>query len=249
VKAKVKQVRNCGVSRWMVDLRCFNAGRKFFETEEEARTHWDAKAGEVRQFGVGALALRHEQRIKFLAAEEKLNPIGADILQAVEFFLKFHKTKETRTLKLAFDEFVASKQASGKRPSYLRTLKYTIGRFVEKRPDRCCNSVTRSELEKWLFQSGYQQRTIRGYQVDAQTFFNFCQRRGYLNENPCNGIEKITIEDKPPSILSVPDAEALLKAAQTLRGGRYLPGVVLGMFAGLRTGEINRLTWEDVNID
>jgi hypothetical protein len=201
----------------------------------------------VRELGISALTLTNEQRIRFMAAEEKLKVVGADVLQAAEFFLRFHKVKQPRTLKVAFEEFLASKEASGKRPTYLRTLKYTIGRFVEPRENRDCGSIARSEIEQWLFKSGFQPRTIRGYQIDAQTFFNFCEKRGYLSENPCRGIEKVMVEDTPPSILSVENAEGLINAARVYKDGRYLPGVALGLFAGLRTGEINRLTWDNVN--
>lgn len=249
VKAKIRKVENCGVVRWLVDLRCFNAGRKFFETEDEARTHWDAKAKEVRELGIGALSLTHEQRVKFLAAEEKLKGTGADILEAAEFFVRFHKAKQTRTLKEAFEEFLASKRASGKRPRYVRALEYSVGRFVKSIGDRDCSSVSRAELERWLFQSGWGARTVRGYQIDAQTFFSFCERRGYIVENPCLGIEKVTIDDKPPAILTVAQAKALLETARTFMSGRYLPAVALGLFAGVRTQEINRLTWDNVNIE
>src|SRR5436190_16672722 len=98
MKARLRKVVNQGQERWLVDLRCFNAGRKLFETEDEAKAHWEAKAREVRNFGVSALNLTHDERIDFIAAQHKLKPAGAKIQDAVEFYLKHYRGAQSRTL-------------------------------------------------------------------------------------------------------------------------------------------------------
>jgi hypothetical protein len=196
LKAKVKRVVNCGSVRWVADLRCFNAGRKYFETQDEAVTHWDAKAKEVRELGIAALNLSHEDRIQFLLAKEKLAPVGTKIIEAVEFYLRFHKAKESRSLKDAYEEFVESKRRSGKRLRYLKALRYSIGRFIKPIENRDCTSVTRNEVEKWVFKKGLALRTSQSYLIDVRTFFNFCQTRDYVTEDPCAGIEKIHLDER-----------------------------------------------------
>lgn len=249
MKARVKKVINCGHVRWVADLRCFNGGRKFFKTEGDALTHWDAKAREVRNHGVTALSLSHEDRLEFLVAQEKLKPLSVRITDAVEFYLKHNQRSQTRTMRQAFDEFVASKLAAGKRPRYVATLRYTIGRFVDGRPGTDCTAVSREEIEKWLYKSGFKPRTIRGYLIDAKTFFGFCQRRGYISLNPCIGIERVTLDEAPPGILTVGQCGALLQAARTQFDGRLLPYVTLALLAGIRPDEAERLTWENVKIE
>ena len=249
MKAKVKKVLNCGCVRWVADLRCFNSGRKFFETEDEAITHWEAKAREVRQLGVEALNLSHEDRVQFMLAQEKLKPVGARIIEAVEFFLKFQTALQKRTMREAYDEFVTSKTASGKRPRYIKALGYSIGRFVDAVETRECSTVTRQEIESWMFRAGLSPVTVRGYQIDFQTFFNFCLKRGYVSKSPCEGIEKVTIDQKPPAILTPEQCERLLNTARVFKNGRYLPAIVLGLFAGVRSQEINRLNWENVQVE
>src|SRR5687768_923108 len=96
---KLKKVLHHGQVRWLLDLRSLGIGRKYFDTEDEARTFRSKKLEEAKQLGLSALALTHEQRVRFMAAEEKLSAVGADIAQAAEFFLRFHKAKQTRTLK------------------------------------------------------------------------------------------------------------------------------------------------------
>ncbi len=249
MKARVRKVVNCGHVRWVADLRCFDAGRKYFETEDDAKTHWNEKAKEVRNLGVGALSISHEDRVQLLVAQDKLKPVGASLIEAVEFFLKFKAALQKRTVGEAYNEFIASKQASGKRPRYIKALGYSVGKFVDVFEKEECAGITGQAIERWLFQHKRNAVTLRGYQIDLQTFFNFCVKRGYAAKNPCDGIERITVDQKPPAILKVPQAEALLKAARTFKGGRYLPAVVLGLFAGVRSQEINRLTWENVNVE
>jgi integrase len=249
MKSKIRKVVNCGSVRWLADLRCFNAGRKFFETEDEAKLHWNAKAKEVRDFGVSALNLTHEERIDFLAAQQKLKPLGARIMDAVEFYLKHYRGAQTRTLGEAWEEFIASKKAAGKRPRYVAVLKYTIGSFIEARRQKEATSVTREEIERWLYKSGYKPATIRSYLIDAKTFFGFCQRRGYISLNPCIGIERVTLDEKPPGILTVEQCTSLLNTARTFNDGRLLPYVALTLFAGIRPEEAELMSWENIKID
>jgi integrase len=49
---------------------------------------------------------------------------------------------------------------------------------------------------------------------------------------------------KPPVILTADSLSALLEAADA----EVLPMLAIGSFAGLRTAELMRLTWEDVNL-
>ena len=249
MKPRVKKVVNCGNVRWLADLRCFDAGRKYFESQEDAITHWHAKAREVRNHGIEALNLSHEDRVEFLYAKEKLKPLAVRITDAVEFYLKHNRGLQSRTLKQAFDEFIAAKRAAGKRSRYVAMLGYSIGRFVERQPDVDCTAIIREQIETWLYKSGFSPRTIRGYLIDAITFFGFCQKRGYISLNPCVGIEPVMLDEAPPGILTVLQCEALMKAARDEFGGRMLPYITLALFAGIRPEEAEKLTWDKVQID
>ena len=170
MKARVKKVVNCGHVRWVADLRCFDAGRKYFETEEEARTHWEAQAKEARDLGVGALSLSLEDRVQLMVAQDKLKPVGASLIEAVEFFLKFKVSLQKRTVREAYNEFIVSKQASGKRSRYIKALGYSVGKFVNVFDKEECAGITGQAVERWLFRHKLNPVTLRGYQIDLQTF-------------------------------------------------------------------------------
>lgn len=71
--------------------------------------------------------------------------------------------------------------------------------------------------------------------------------RRYLSVNPCAAVRVERGEIGPPEILSVPECEALLRAAEA-DGGRAVPYLAVCLFGGLRPFEASRLTWDRVNL-
>jgi integrase len=51
-----------------------------------------------------------------------------------------------------------------------------------------------------------------------------------------------------PSVLTVDEAKALLRAAENLKDGQLVPYVAVCLFGGLRPFEAQRLTWQQVNL-
>lgn len=76
------------------------------------------------------------------------------------------------------------------------------------------------------------------------SFYSFCTRRGWVTENPIDRLEKIHIDQAPPKILTVAQCRAILDAS----GTALRPWVVLGLFAGLRPTEAERLDWSAIRI-
>ena len=58
-----------------------------------------------------------------------------------------------------------------------------------------------------------------------------------------------SIDWKPPVILSVKEAKKLFKVAESDENfSKLIPFLALSAFAGLRTAEINRLSWGSINL-
>lgn len=73
---------------------------------------------------------------------------------------------------------------------------------------------------------------------------SFGYRRGWLENNPCARVERITVDIKPPRILTVDECGMLLRAADP----RVRPWIVLGLFVGLRPSEALRMDWSAVRL-
>lgn len=77
------------------------------------------------------------------------------------------------------------------------------------------------------------------------TLFSFCKKRGWIDENPCDRIERVRIDGKTPPILTPEQCDRLLRGAPTV----CLPYFTLCLFCGIRPSECQRLTWSDINLE
>jgi integrase len=69
--------------------------------------------------------------------------------------------------------------------------------------------------------------------------------RGYAAANPVAGSIRPKVPPKAPGILSVAQARSLLEACPR----EIVAAVAIGLFAGLRQSEIERLEWKDVDLE
>jgi hypothetical protein len=79
-----KLVKKWGRERWLLDLRSLDAGRLYFESEEDAKRAVARKLTGGKRFGRLAVDLLLEDRQRFWAIESRLAAKGATIEQLVE---------------------------------------------------------------------------------------------------------------------------------------------------------------------
>lgn len=75
--------------------------------------------------------------------------------------------------------------------------------------------------------------------------FNFALKRGYAAGNPAEKIDKAKERSGNIGILRVPEAAKLLENAAP----EILPYIAIGLFAGLRRAEIERLDWSEIDFE
>ncbi len=75
------------------------------------------------------------------------------------------------------------------------------------------------------------------------TLFSFARRQGYTQVNPIPDVERAKERSGEIGILTVDQTSALLKNASA----ETIPYWSIGAFAGLRTAEIERLDWREVD--
>ena len=166
------------------------------------------------------------------------------LTEAVSFAIKHHRpTGGKIAIKDAIAELINWKQRKGKRPRYLEKLEAKLQRFSRYLPAKTMlNEVTQKTIENYLASLG---QAPAGEVIEARhisVLFGWARKRGYVAENPVGKIEKPDIDRKPPTIFTPGEALALLKAAAELT-----PWVAVGLFAGLRPEEAQRLSWEEID--
>ena len=107
--------------------------------------------------------------------------------------------------------------------------------------------VTVADVEKWFDERGEALTTRRSNLGRLSAMFDVCWRTWLHKENVCMKITPPKLDEVPPAILTPEQAKTLLAICRK-KHPRMVPWLVLGMFAGIRPEEIEKLTWGDVDM-
>lgn len=236
---------------WLVDARVNGVGERFFfETAVEADTKADALRIARENGGNEAVELSSRLRSDAIEAEKLLAGTGAGILDAVRFYLTHSKpTGGKRTVAQVVTEFLKAKQEAGRKSTYLDVQRYVLGNVLgEKFGARQIHEIAAEELETWMSEKQWSMRTRLNYFSDIRNLFGFAVKRGHTGANPILRLEKPSVPEKRPDVLTVEQAKALLDVCAS--GEREMLGAVaIGLFAGLRTEELDRMDWKDIDLE
>lgn len=241
---QIQERINHGESRWVIDLRKRGKGRLFFKTEDAAKKEAAKLNREFIEHGNAALS--HIERLEYFSAIQKLKPTGEKLNTAVDYFLLHHKAQEVKEIKQAVDLFCNAKKNAGRRHRYIQKLSSLLGIFAQAHLDKHVHEVSQEDVSDWL--SKRLALSTRKYDlITLRTFFQYAKLHGWCRVNPCEGMERITLEDRPPEIFTVKECEQLLNATRE-KVKDMLPYLVLALFCGIRPDEIRRLNWDDVDL-
>jgi integrase len=148
---------------------------------------------------------------------------------------------QRRTLDL-IEEMLASKRGANRREIYIKSLGYFLRRFADKNP--VISEITSANIEAWLANwTGVHYRWTWLNRIN--TLFSFALKRDYIEKNPCDKIERPTLEKRVPKILTPAEAGAVYRACPQVSRA----WVVLCLWCGLRPSEAARIQWEDINLE
>ncbi len=170
---------------------------------------------------------------------------GEKILAAAEYFARQSPDNLTpRTVAEVVAELVATKVTT-RTENTVSDLRNRLGIFAKA---FACNiaSVTTTDVQRWLDGLKVTDRTRLNYRLKVSQLFTFAERRGYIPKhgNPVDHTERPEPQNSEVTIYSTKEVGALLAAASDA----FRPCLALAAFAGLRTSEILRLNWEDIDL-
>ncbi len=123
-------------------------------------------------------------------------------------------------------------------PAYHSSLRQILADYASEPSQPLIQMANPAKIEEWL------QRKNRAASSQASdlgrlaSFFGFCERRGWIPENPVARVEKPRIRRSEPQILTVEECRTLLDRCPR----ELLAWLVLGLFAGCRPEEADRVT-------
>jgi integrase len=235
--------------KFVLDLRPFGRGRKFFKTRAEADAERKRQLTTLERHGREAVGLPQHELSDFIRARKTLADYGKTINDAVGFFVD-HMERIRRckvTVAQLTDEVLEAKRRDGMSGAYLSDLKIRLARFCRDFGDRPIASVTVEEIDNWLRSLEGSPKSRANYRANIGVLFSYATKRRMLETNPVLHTAKPKLPDNPPQIFTVDELWTLLEAANRVAVD-VVPMLAIGAFAGLRDAEIKRLDWSEVDL-
>lgn len=232
---------------WCVTWPKVGSGRnrQLFKNKAEAKAFFDLKKIELENFGRAGMELTDRERNLFHECRKALEPFGKSLRDAVVFFVEHLKvTSKSCTAADLVCELLKAKESDGASETHLRDIR-RLNKFAEKFNGKTVAAITSAEIDDWLRSIDGSPVTRNKYRALTLLAFNFAVRRKYVATNPAIGAAKAKVVKSDAGILTVEQAEALLKAScDALR-----PYIAIGLFAGLRRAELERLDWSEIDFE
>jgi integrase len=245
VKVHVRRVEHPRY-RWLATFREGGKVRKkYFTTKLDAEGWASGRSEEALNFGT-ALRLSDEERSAAVEFRGELAGLGKSLRQALQHAVgHFRQLENSAPVSTLIEEYQREKSQAGASLRYTQDMRSRFGRFESAFGDRIVASITPVEIEEWLRQLGLSAVSQNNFRRLLVGLFNSGKRRRYCESNPAEEVSPAKTVKEPVGILTPSQARALLKkAALELR-----PVIALGLFAGIRMEELERLEWRTVDLD
>lgn len=170
----------------------------------------------------------------------------ASVLEAARFFAstKLVDVPE-KPVSAVIEEMLVAKGEEGLSARYLRDLRSRLTSFNQ---GFSCNiaSINGASIREWIQNRPIGNRSRNNYRIAIQTLFSFAKSRKYLAPD-WHEMDSVPVWKESEAEIEVftPDEMRILLALAESPLRLYL---AIGGFAGLRTAEIERLDWSEINL-
>jgi len=239
--------------------------RKFdsYPNEEEAIAQADRKAQQLSTLGVKAAQLTDDQLRAYVATLDTLKPLGLTlgrvvekVVEAVEIVgsldnivgaCRFYRDRNRRTTPKPVAEVVAElltiKESRGASERYLEDLRSRLNRFADAFK-RDLSAVTTADIQAWFDAKQFGAQNFMGFRRCIHLLYKFAITRGYAVDNPAATMERVKVKHGATQVFTPAEIARLLVNASP----DFMPCIAIGAFAGLRSAEIERLEWSDIDL-
>jgi integrase len=235
--------------KFVLDLRAFEKGRKFFRTRADAEAERLRQKTALERHGREAIGLSPRDLSDFITGKKKLAQYGKTVNDAFSFYVD-HLERVLRckvTVPELVQEVLEIKRKDGAAPRYQESLKLYLSKFARDFGDRPIAAITPEELDNWLRALPYSPKSRANFRAHIGVLFSHAKRRRMIESNPVLDTAVPKLHDNPPEIFLVDELRALLESASGVAPD-VIPMLAIGAFAGLREAEIERLDWSEIDL-
>lgn len=230
------------VTWWAEGKRQRRAIADLAEAKREARKI----ARDLADGRASMVAVSNKELAYFRDLEKKMG--GAPLSEAVNLWLR---TSDNKLPKITVSEIVNEMLNIKLNDTFIekrqkQTLQVRWGKFEKAFGCRVISTIKAKELDLFLANPEWQPRTRQHYRGAISMIFDYAKRKDYLEPDKDHQAEKtevIRVNDAKLESWSLEDMYLILKYATK----RTIPWIVLGAFAGVRSSEIERMSWEDID--
>ena len=220
--------------------------RERFKTLEAAEERAEKIRNAYREEGKAAFNIPADLRIEAHKCAELLKPHNATITAAVQHYLKTVLAYRTApTVSAIIIRMLADTRSAGRRERTIGDLTYRLNSFAKTFGSRQLAGISLEELKAWIEAPMLGARSRIHNATKISQLYNYAIRQGWLDTNLVRRITRPSTEDKAVEVFTPTEAANLLAHADTVG---LLPFVAIGLFAGLRSAEIQRLDWQAVKL-
>lgn len=239
-----------GLTRWIVDAR--PKGRKFFTNESDAKNYREFLRRDMLKRGFDGKMAPPE--FDAAMAREILSEFGVSLSTAAEAYVKAERERRaqtTVTVAVAAEDWRKSKQAEYDRGELAKAtmdeIRLMATDFTNAFPGKHIHQLTAAKIQSWLDSLPYSPRTRANIRTKLGQLLNHCVKREWIAKSPISAVTvKLPPKDEAAT-LSVKECKTLLDACYASPvASSAVPFVLLGLYAGLRPGEVLGLSWSEI---
>jgi integrase len=167
--------------------------------------------------------------------------------EAMDFFTRRNPALlQKRTVRQAVDEMLAAKRAAKLSDVHLKDLECRLNRFADAFQLNI-GGVAGTMLQTWLDGMKGSGRTKRNYLAAIAALFRFCIKRKYLPKDAVEEIESVQQQREDSCEIEIFTPTEMAEILSVSRP-EMVPWLAIAGFAGLRSAEICRLDWSEINL-
>jgi integrase len=144
-------------------------------------------------------------------------------------------------------DFIADITARGRCNKHLSHTKNRLERLFAECNWIFLKDISPDSFNKWRARQTFSPKTANEYLGHANALFNWMERNERLERNPLKIVGKSETRGKERYVRRALTASELATLIET-SGKRALP-YMLAAYTGLRRGEIQKLTWDDLHLE
>jgi integrase len=226
--------------------------RAFFRTKLEAETFAEQKNIELQNHGHELSVMPNALRAEAITCAERLAPFGMTLTKVTDLWLGQNdwRTKSVLVWDALVEYFAELDRqlAAGEiRKRHHEDLKRITKKLLADFAKFHVCDLRADVLNKWLISQPVSATTRNNIRLRLSKFFKYARKKLWIEESPIGEVDKAKIQrTKEPCIYTPEQASSILLHADHDYHD-LVPFFAIGLFAGLRTSEIERLDWNNVD--